>query len=376
MEKTILRPIDSIKGPEKKQYRPVISAVLFCLLLLTVVFYNSRKVILWESQKSEGLTSVFKQGVVAYANISEAAKIKLGWSAFFQNENKAWRSMKESPLVFGQPEPAGDLSDSDIADQANSQDNAGATTSVATGTAATPLQTGEAPKDQPAVLDPGVKKRSSPFRMLIVGDSFMAAGGGLGDPLERVLLAFKDTTVLRQGKVSSGLSRQDYFDWPALTEKLIKQSDPNVGIMMFGSNDNNPIIDSDGKMVASYGSSGWDDQYRKRIDGMLDLFTGAKAEVFVIGAPIMKNKALSLDISHLNSLFKEEAAKYSNAHFISTWDLLVDSNGNYTDYISDKDGKQRLARTTDGVHLQYFAGYYVSNAVVGEMGKFLDLQKE
>ncbi|MFA5742801.1 MAG: DUF459 domain-containing protein [Candidatus Paceibacterota bacterium] len=390
MEKIIVEPIDFVRKPERKQYRPVVAILLFCLLLSTVAFYNSRKVVLWESQKSEGLNSVFKQGIIAYANASEEVKTKLGWNKFFQNENITWRSLKESPLVFGQPEPAGDLFDGNDfgianpvqdsgSEPASGQSETDAATSTAEGAATTTtiLQGGEKTKDPPpAVSNSGGEKRSSPFRMLIVGDSFVAAGGGLGDPLERMLLNFKDTAVVRQGKVSSGLSRQDYFDWPALAKKLIIQNNPNVGIMMFGSNDNTSIIDSDGKMVASYGSGGWDDQYRKRIDKMLDLFTEAKAEIFVIGVPIMKNKALSSDISHLNSLFKEESGKYANAHFISTWDMLSDSSGNYTEYLLDKDGKQRLSRTADGVHLQYFAGYYVSNAIIEEMGRFLDLKNK
>ncbi|MCU0653179.1 MAG: DUF459 domain-containing protein, partial [Candidatus Pacebacteria bacterium] len=136
----------------------------------------------------------------------------------------------------------------------------------------------------------------------------------------------------------------------------------------------NPVIDPNGKVLATYGSGKWDDRYRERIDQMLDLFTQAKCEVFVIGVPIMKSQSLATKIAHLNTLFREEAAKYSNAHFISTWELLTDKNGNYTDYILDASGKRRLVRTADGVHLQYYAGYYVSDAVVSEMGKFLNLQ--
>jgi hypothetical protein len=216
-------------------------------------------------------------------------------------------------------------------------------------------------------------KKSAPFNILIIGDSLVAAGGGMGDSLERTLLNFKNTTVFRQGKVSSGLSRQDYFDWPAMAAKLISQYKPNVGIMMFGANDNTAIIDANGKIIAGYGSAKWEDQYRLRVDQMLDLFTKANTEIFVLGIPIMKNQKLSQGMQQINTLTEQETKKYANAHFISTWDLLADKDGNYTSYLIDKDGNQKLARTADGVHLQYVAGYYVSDAVVKVMQNYLDM---
>jgi len=59
-----------------------------------------------------------------------------------------------------------------------------------------------------------------------------------------------------------------------------------------------------------------------------------------------------------------------------TWDLLSDNNGNYTSFLLDKNknGNKRLIRTSDGVHLQYFAGYYVADVITAEMEKFLDLR--
>lgn len=366
----------------------MVAILLFCVMLLFLCFYNSKKVILWESREDVGTPSIFKQGAVIYASAAEDTKAKLGVDDLFQKENALWRSVKESPLVFGQPEASLSLygdeqaipSDiENIVELENlpqSSDADAATTSPETekaeSDATEPSNIVPVEKETPAV--PNAAKKSAPFRILVVGDSFMAAGGGLGDPLERVLLNYKDTVVTRQGKVSSGLSRQDYFNWPELTQKLIAQHKPNVAIMMFGANDNIPVIDANGALLAGWGSAKWDEQYRQRIDQMLDMFTQANSEIFVIGVPIMKNKTLSRTIAHINSLFEEEVKKYSRVHYISTWNLLCDKDGNYTDSLLDKDGNKRLIRTSDGVHLQYFAGYYVADAITAEMKKYLDIR--
>ena len=357
---------------EQKQSRPIAAILLFLVLVPVLCFYCSQKVILWESKDADGINSVFRQAVLSLADASQNIKERLNLDSFFEQEGAIWRSLKNSPLVFGQPEaslssyrdnsvsvPAGlgngsstaELGSAQIKNEpvASSTLAASATSSASAvhANAGSLRQVGETP---PPVSN--AAKKAAPFRILIVGDSFVAAGGGLGDPLERTLLNFKDSVVTRQGKVSSGLSRADYFDWPTLAQKLITQYEPNVDIMMFGANDGNPVIDARGKVLASYGSANWDDQYRQRIGQMLDMFIAAHAEIFVIGEPIMKSQKLSQTMKHINSLNEEEAKKYPNAHFIPIWNLLTDKNGNYTDYLLDKSGNERLIRTSDGVHLR------------------------
>jgi len=388
------------------QFRPMTAILLFCVLILSVCFYDSRKVILWEDQEG-GNMNLFQRAVLAYANVAENVKSEFKLDQFFQNENMVWRALKESPLVFGQPEASeivpleneplsverenigeilpsqplviatNNLATTTLQLSAATTTVAGASTTTAavaattTAPVANNLLRQEGTQTVPVISNPN--KKNAPFRILIVGDSFIAVGGGLGDPLEKTLLTYKQTVVTRQGKVSSGLSRQDYFDWPAQTKKLITQHNPNVAIMMFGANDSNPVIDSNGKIVASYGSAKWEEQYGKRIDQMLDLFKAANAETFVIGVPIMKNQKLSKAIEKLNSLYEKETRKYSNAHYFSTRNLLSDKNGDYTDSLLDKNGKKRRIRTSDGVHLQYYAGYYVTDAIIKGMKNYLNL---
>ncbi|MFA6376294.1 MAG: DUF459 domain-containing protein [Candidatus Paceibacterota bacterium] len=388
MSKIIIKSDNFFQDKSDNLSWPIAAIMLFCVLVPALCFYGSRKVILWESTDDNGVNTIFKQAVVAMANASETAKAWMHWDGFFQRENMAWRALKDSPLVFGQPEASlgldnnrlpvgadpenpgnGDLEQKTVLEDSNEplpEKSAGAVAALST----KPANTATSTIDTPFF---NVAKKSVPFNILIIGDSLVAAGGGMGDSLERTLLNFKNITVVRQGKVSSGLSRQDYFNWPVLAAKLISQHKPNVAIMMFGANDNTAIIDANGKIIAGYGSAKWEGEYRKRVAQMLDLFTKANTEIFVLGIPIMKNQKLSQGMRQINSLSEQETKKYANAHFISTWDLLADKDGNYTSYLIDKDGNQKLARTADGVHLQYVAGYYVSDAIVKVMKNYLDI---
>ncbi|MCU0653447.1 MAG: hypothetical protein MUD10_04270, partial [Candidatus Pacebacteria bacterium] len=243
---------------------PFTVVIFFCLMFLGVCFYNSRKVALWESQEEKGRDIAFSPAVLSWAGTSETLKTKLKLDRFFDAENGTWRAMKESPLVFGQPEASEIVpEETELPSSSENGENGPAvpnkepvtpdfvmggqtatdtltagTTTVAAATTTSDVASQLRQETVFTAAPPNPGKISGPFRMLIVGDSFVAIGGGMGDPLEKTLLSQKDTIVTRLGKVSSGLARQDYFNWPATAQKMVTQHNPNVAIMMYGANDN------------------------------------------------------------------------------------------------------------------------------------------
>ncbi len=71
--------------------------------------------------------------------------------------------------------------------------------------------------------------------MLLVGASSVQYY--LGAELERRLEAHRDVTVLRLGKLGTGLARPDVFDWPAKLAELLDAFQPDLVIAMLGGND-------------------------------------------------------------------------------------------------------------------------------------------
>lgn len=437
-----------ISNGSKNQGRkagPAAAVFVFFLIAASVIFYDSRKVLLWETQRENGKQTLFQKGAIAAAETSEKIKNRAGISGFFEKENEFWAGLKESPEFFsgtrGQysglaagsdwdsqavpkgEAPSDDLDAGENAETAGTGNSAGNEKTVskdpaepalpengesatdiraeaktvpiaikeekplpealATATT-TPAPVAAAPtstrslarkEEKPAKPPESPEKLAPPLKILIIGDSFVAVGGGLGDPLERTLLNYRGVTVARKGRVSSGLARQDYFNWHSTALALAEQHNPNVAILMFGSNDTQAVTAANGGIVAGYGGKNWDREYKKRLAEMIDIFERKKAKVFVLGLPCMRNANLSAQIAHINELIKSEALAHKNAEFIPVWNLVSDKNGNYTDYLPDAGGRKKLARTADGVHFQYFTGYLVSSAIIDELGKTLFLKK-
>jgi len=168
--------------------------------------------------------------------------------------------------------------------------------------------------------------KEAPYKILIIGDSFIAVYGGVGDPLERELLKFKDVKVYRLGRVASGLSRPDYFNWQLTVKELIAQQNPNIVIIMLGMNDAQALTTPEGKVVVNYvkfGKDEWKNEYGKRVENLLAILKEHKILVFWVGLPIMKNKSFSDRIEILNLIYEEVPMNYKNAYFISTQNLLV-----------------------------------------------------
>ena len=98
----------------------------------------------------------------------------------------------------------------------------------------------------------------TPARVLVVGDS---DAGTFGPYLEELLdeTGVAETTV--DYKVSSGLSRPDFFDWPAHLRRQLPDVDPDIVVVTFGGNDAQGMALADGSFPAE-----WNDPVAARDD--------------------------------------------------------------------------------------------------------------
>lgn len=348
-----------------KFYQPKIVILFFILLVFIVPFYESNRVIMWETQRETQKENIFQQLVLGYAKKSEEFKKNFGLGNFFEKENSFWKNLKES-FLFSKPITIKETGQEIIIPTEKEETK----------------ETDKVEIDKEKVkINDNKKEKSIPlsviysyYRFLIIGDSFIAVYGGTGEILERELLKYKDVSVKRLGQVSSGLSRPDYFNWETKTIELISQYHPNIAIIMLSSNDAQSITTPQGIPIAYYGSKNWNQEYSKRVSNLLDIFEENKIMVFWIGFPIMKNKVFSNKIKNLNSIYEKEIQKRENAYFFSTWELLADVNGNYLAYLPDEQGIYRATRQADGVHLTYFAGNLVVRKFIEKMEGIIKLE--
>ena len=58
--------------------------------------------------------------------------------------------------------------------------------------------------------------------------------------------------VSRQGRISTGLARADYFNWPFTMRQIVDSFDPDLVIVMLGENDHQSLQSVRGRRVARH----------------------------------------------------------------------------------------------------------------------------
>lgn len=207
-----------------------------------------------------------------------------------------------------------------------------------------------------------------PLRVLIVGDSTMDS---LGTSIMRDLAATGVTAAERDVRISTGLSRPDFFDWPGHLRQLTAVSDTEVVVIMFGANDAQPFIIDDSP--ENYGTERWFATYRARFVSLIDELTAAGRWVLWVSQPAMRNQEYDVRMQELNQLYAEELARYPTALYLDSRPLLTDENGEYSAYLVDGNGDRQLVRQTDGVHLTNVGGDRLSPLIVNEINRIAPL---
>jgi len=219
------------------------------------------------------------------------------------------------------------------------------------------------------------QKLEKPYRILMMGDSLIAVSGGFGEILESELRSVKDVEVLRKGKVSSGMSRPDYFDWQKESASLINSFSPNIAIAMMGTNDAQSfeIIKGGVKKVLTYGTPEWDAEYTNRLKAFNKQLTSNNVKVYWIGLPAMRDEGYAKKIRHVNELNELASRENDQVTYLSAEKLMAVNGEIYKATMPDSKGVMRKTRLDDGIHLTTFGAIYLLEKVINELNKDLDL---
>ena len=167
--------------------------------------------------------------------------------------------------------------------------------------------------------------RADKLRLYIIGDSMAQV---FGSSLENLA---EETHLIKAKldyKVSSGLSRPDFFDWPQHMIDQIVEYDPDATAVLFGANDGQNVLYK-GK-VLEVGSKAWQEVYAKRVGKAMDILTKGGRRAYWVGNPIMRDPGYRDRISMMDNIYKAEAKKHAGVFYIPTWALFADAKGSYT----------------------------------------------
>jgi len=199
----------------------------------------------------------------------------------------------------------------------------------------------------PVIVDTPVREPTTedPLRVAIVGDSLAA---GVGYFAERVFRpAF--VNVIKQGRISTGLSRPDFFDWQAQMRYIVQRAHPDLTIVMLGENDQQSLRSPNGQVTARIGTPGWGPAYKDLVTQLARTATQGSGHVIWIGLPNASDERRWPFVGFENQIYRAVANRLPNVEYFDTWDAFAAKDGGYTAYFHEGN-HVTLVRADDGVH--------------------------
>ena len=217
---------------------------------------------------------------------------------------------------------------------------------------------------------PGGAPIQATFFIDVVGDSLatLAAEG-----LSEAYAEKPEVGVVGKARESSGLTRDDYYDWPKAAQELADAKDRiDFAVIQLGINDLQAIkigVDTFEPL-----SERWSEVYGQRVEALAAAFRSRHIPVAWVGLPPMRNDAFNASVVKLNLLFKEHAEK-ADAKFIDIWDAFANQGGQYDAFGPDIAGQNVKLRGPDGIHFTKAGARKVAQFLEGEIRKVFDKAK-
>jgi uncharacterized protein len=199
------------------------------------------------------------------------------------------------------------------------------------------------------------------LRVAIVGDSLAA---GLGYFAERVFRP-RLVRVSGQGRISTGLARPDYFNWPVTMRRIVNRFDPDLVIVMLGENDHQSLQDVHGNRSAQIGTPAWPAEYRERVLQLMRIGTSKGAKLIWAGLPIASDGRFREHSRRQNDVFEFASTIVNDVAYFDSWDRFRAPGGGYTAYFRER-GRVTLIREGDGLHFNA-TGYTIVTREIAEL---------
>jgi len=215
---------------------------------------------------------------------------------------------------------------------------------------------------------------ADPAKVLLVGDS---EAGGLSPFLAKVLDGTGVTAMTTDYKVSSGLVRPDFYDWPTHLHETVPVAAPDIVVALFGGNDGQSFQNDDPNAGAAAGKAvdtpEWRAEYGRRVGEVMDYLSAEGRTLIWVGVPNAEKEEFTARLAVQNEVVKAEVAKHPGVIFVDSWYQFTGIDGSFAPLIMDpRDGEFKAVRSeSDGFHLntvgEEILAFVVGNAVIGDL---------
>jgi hypothetical protein len=207
-----------------------------------------------------------------------------------------------------------------------------------------------APPKEPVVPTP-----ATPATLLIAGDS---DAGTFGPYLETLMQQTGVVTTKLDYKVSSGLSRPDFFDWPSHFTEILSTVNPDIVVVTFGGNDAQGLAEIGGNFIEQQptgepgGDIDWRAEYGRRVGAVMDQLASGNRTLIWVGIPNDDEPENTARMQVQDEVVRAEVAKRPDVIFIDTWARFSGISGGWAQFVIDpRDGQGKDVRADDGFHL-------------------------
>lgn len=192
----------------------------------------------------------------------------------------------------------------------------------------------------------------NPSKVFIVGDS---DAGTFGPYLQTLLDGTGIVTTELDYKVSSGLARPDFFDWPAEIDAQLPTVDPDIVVATFGGNDAQGLAVAGGEFIVGdpvTNEAEWTAEYQARVGAVMDQLLADGRTVIWVGIPNDDNPDVTARMAIQDRAAKAAAAERPDVIFIDTWKRFSGRDGGWAEFVIDpRDSQGKDVRADDGFHL-------------------------
>lgn len=180
-------------------------------------------------------------------------------------------------------------------------------------------------------------------KVLLAGDTMME---DFALQLNRDLRPRRGYNLRVVTRRSSCLSSSGRFNFAEKLDDAITELRPDVVVLLLGCWDDVAIRTDEGYAVL--GTPAWDEAYRQRVQGVLEVLQRQGVPAIWVGLPVMGSKNAQ-SLHRLTEITGELVGK-SAVRFIDNRDVLADAEGNYQVRESRPGREQVLLRRRDGKH--------------------------
>lgn len=202
----------------------------------------------------------------------------------------------------------------------------------------------------------------APLKVWLAGDSLMGTLAESfidkvsGNPLVKATADFR---------VATGLARPDRYDWPAAIARQMTSQNPDVVILVFGTNDDQDILAGGHRF--SLQSEDWQQEYARRVNQVLDATANGVRQVIWLGIPAVRRPRLNQTKDLINTIVKAAVAQRRSASYIDTGGVLDGAGGSFATYLTNSGGQAVTIRESDGIHITLAGAGLVTPALLADI---------